>query len=62
VTEFDLYLALGDSMSIDFYPAADAGRDGHVGRDTIGAADLLYENDSELFPDFTGHDLVCCLR
>jgi lysophospholipase L1-like esterase len=57
VTEFDLYLALGDSMSIDFYPAADAGRDGHVGRDSIGAAALLYENDSELFPDFAGHDL-----
>ena len=57
MTEFDLYLALGDSMSIDFYPAADAGRDGRIGRDTIGAAALLYENDSELFPDFAGHDL-----
>ncbi|MFA6209993.1 MAG: SGNH/GDSL hydrolase family protein [Candidatus Obscuribacterales bacterium] len=57
MAKFDLYLALGDSMSIDFYPAADAGRDGRGGRETIGAAALFYENDSQLFPDFTGRDL-----
>jgi lysophospholipase L1-like esterase len=61
VTDFDLYLALGDSMSIDFYPAADAGRDGSSGRENIGAAALLYDNDPTLFPDFAERDLKSLL-
>lgn len=54
---FDLYLALGDSMSIDFYPAQDAQRRGVSNREELGAASLFFENDSELFPEFIGRDL-----
>jgi lysophospholipase L1-like esterase len=62
------YIALGDSMSIDLYPALDAGetevavalewnsRAGTVA--PLGAASLLYRNVDERFPDFTGRDLV----
>jgi lysophospholipase L1-like esterase len=42
-----LYVALGDSMSIDTY-AGGAGR---------GAASLLYRNRDEDFPDWAGRDL-----
>ena len=48
-------------MSIDFYPAADAGRDGSNGRENIGAAALLYDNDPTLFPDFAERDLKSLL-
>jgi lysophospholipase L1-like esterase len=61
------YLALGDSMSIDLYPALDVGqadvavnleRDSHAGGVApLGAASLLYENDDERWPEFAGRDL-----
>lgn len=54
---FDHYLALGDSMSIDFYPAQDAANAGLTCREEIGASSLLYTNESKLFPEFEGKDL-----
>jgi lysophospholipase L1-like esterase len=42
-----VYVALGDSMSIDDYA-------GGVGR---GAANLFYRNRGDDFPDWAGHDL-----
>lgn len=54
---FDVYLALGDSMSIDFYPAEDAKKALVSQNDRIGSSSLFYENDSELFPEFKGNDL-----
>ena len=45
---FDLYVALGDSMSIDTY----AGAPG------LGAASLLFRNDDRVWPQFRGVDLV----
>jgi lysophospholipase L1-like esterase len=65
---FRQYVALGDSMSIDLYPALDAGETdvavalervpsaGHVA--PIGAASLFYRNDETLWPDDIGDDLV----
>ena len=65
---FSSYIALGDSMSIDLYPALDAGdidvavalewdqKAGAVA--PLGAASLLYRNDDERYPDFAGDDLV----
>ncbi|HET7457800.1 MAG TPA: GDSL-type esterase/lipase family protein [Gemmatimonadaceae bacterium] len=62
------YLALGDSMSIDLYPALDVGqtevavaleRDAHAGGIApLGAASLLHENDDERWPEFAGRDLA----
>lgn len=62
------YIALGDSMSIDLYPALDAGevdvavaleRLPTVGRvAAIGAASLFYQNSDEHWPDDAGNDLV----
>jgi len=62
------YLALGDSMSIDLYPALDAGEiDVAValerlptvgGVAPIGAASLLYENAEERWTEYAGRDLV----
>lgn len=61
------YVALGDSMSIDLYPALDAGetevsvalewdqRAGSVA--PLGAASLLYRNVDERYPEFEGRDL-----
>ena len=66
--QFAQYLALGDSVSIDLYPALDAGETdvavalerrpsaGTVAQ--IGAASLLYRNDDERWPEFAGRDLV----
>jgi lysophospholipase L1-like esterase len=66
--DFVRYIALGDSVSIDLYPALDAGQidvavalerattAGSVAR--IGAASLLYQNSEELWPDELGNDLV----
>ena len=61
------YVALGDSMSIDLYPALDAGEtDVAVALERridagsvapLGAASLLARNDDERWPDFTGRDL-----
>jgi lysophospholipase L1-like esterase len=65
---FSTYVALGDSMSIDLYPALDAGeidvavaleRDVHAGNVApIGAASLLYQNDDARWPEEQGTDLV----
>jgi lysophospholipase L1-like esterase len=62
------YVALGDSMSIDLYPALDAGeidvavaleRDPHAGAVAkIGAASLLHHNDDARWPEEQGADLV----
>ena len=62
------YVALGDSMSIDLYPALDAGEtDVAVALERrteagaiapLGAASLLVRNDDERWPDFVGRDLA----
>lgn len=65
--DFARYIALGDSMSIDLYPALDAGEidvavalervasAGHIA--PIGAASLLYKNSEDRWPDFLADDL-----
>src|SRR5689334_11414009 len=65
---FTRYIALGDSVSIDLYPALDAGeidvavaleRTTSVGNVApIGAASLLYQNSEAHWPDFIGEDLA----
>jgi lysophospholipase L1-like esterase len=65
---YSQYIALGDSMSIDLYPALDAGEtevavalewDQQAGAVApLGAASLLHQNDDERYPDFAGDDLV----
>ncbi len=65
---FAQYIALGDSMSIDLYPALDAGEtdvpvalewDARAGAVApLGAASLLYRNDDARYPEFTGRDLL----
>jgi hypothetical protein len=67
VTDFTRYIALGDSMSIDLYPALDAGevevavaleRVPTAGRVApLGASSLLYRNAEERWPDDVGNDL-----
>jgi len=62
------YIALGDSMSIDLYPALDAGeidvavaleRDPQAGVVApIGAASLLMQNDDARWPEEQGDDLA----
>jgi lysophospholipase L1-like esterase len=62
------YVALGDSTSMDLYPALDAGEtDVAVALERrpeagtiapLGAASLLARNDDERWPDFTGRDLA----
>ncbi len=54
--DFSCYLSLGDSMSIDYYPVQDS-RIPSGGGQKIGAASLLFRNDSELWPEFNGRDL-----
>jgi lysophospholipase L1-like esterase len=57
---FARYVALGDSISIDIYPAADVARRyprGAATSDALGAASLFYRNDDKLWPDFRGKDL-----
>ena len=46
-----LFVALGDSISIDEYPLRETGRDG------LGAASLFYRNDDRFWPEFTERDL-----
>ncbi len=65
---FTRYVALGDSMSIDLYPALDLGRAdvavalertaeaGNVA--PVGAASLLFRNDDEQWPEDAGADLA----
>jgi lysophospholipase L1-like esterase len=65
---FTQYIALGDSMSIDLYPALDAGEadvavalewDSHAGNVApLGAASLLHRNADDRYPDLAGDDLV----
>jgi hypothetical protein len=52
--KFDAYIALGDSMSIDLYPALDLQQDEHA---PLGAASLLFQNDQRFWPEFKGKDL-----
>lgn len=62
------YIALGDSMSIDLYPALDAGEtdvavalewDARAGAVApLGAASLFHRNVDERYPEFEGRDLV----
>ena len=56
---FSTYIALGDSISIDIYPAADVARRyaGKASSDRLGAASLLFRNDDRLWPEFRGRDL-----
>lgn len=54
----DAYIALGDSISIDSYPAFDAERVGIRTHQAIGSAALLYKNEDRIFPEFKGKDLV----
>lgn len=63
VHPFDTYIALGDSISIDVYPAADAHRrfPGKASTDALGAASLLYKNDDAFWPEFRGRDLHTAL-
>ena len=65
---FTRYFALGDSMSIDLYPALDVGevdvavaleRIASVGRVApLGAASLLYQNAEERWPEHIADDLA----
>jgi lysophospholipase L1-like esterase len=60
MSPFARYVALGDSISIDVYPAADAERR-HAGKassDRLGAVSLLARNDDGLWPEFRGRDLA----
>jgi lysophospholipase L1-like esterase len=54
------YAALGDSMSIDRYPALDAAGRGWPVAPTaaVGAASLLARNEDAMWPEFRGRDLV----
>jgi len=68
VIELARYIALGDSVSIDLYPALDAGdadvavaleRDPDAGRVApLGAASLLHRNADDRWPEFAGDDLL----
>src|SRR5579885_1345191 len=68
MAHFSRYIALGDSMSIDLYPALDAGEiDVAVALERqvsagavapLGAASLLYKNAEEHWPDDVGNDLA----
>jgi len=68
VSDFVRYIALGDSVSIDLYPALDAGQidvavalerattAGNVA--PLGAASLTFKNSEEFWPDEIGNDLI----
>jgi hypothetical protein len=51
---FSAYIALGDSMSIDLYPALDLNQPADT---PLGAAALLYSNQADFWPAFGGRDL-----
>lgn len=57
---FARYMALGDSMSIDLYPAQDVAfrYPGQASTDELGAASLLIRNDDKFWPEFKGRDLT----
>ena len=53
-----LYVALGDSISIDLYPEMDVeARHPDRWRKGLGAASLLVRNHDALWPEFEGRDL-----
>lgn len=54
-----MYVALGDSMSIDHYPTCDVrALDLPPARlEPLGAASLLYKNDDTRWPEFKSRDL-----
>jgi lysophospholipase L1-like esterase len=57
---YSLYVALGDSMSIDHYPTCDV-RDLDLPPtqlDPLGAASQLFRNDDARWPEFKHRDLV----
>jgi lysophospholipase L1-like esterase len=55
---FAAYLSIGDSMSIDTYPYFElSAKDPNVSQ-LVGAASLLHRNNSQLWPEFDGKDLV----
>ena len=53
-----VYSALGGSMSIDEYPIFDLVEQTKQSYKRVGAASLLYRNNDQLWPEFTGRDLV----
>jgi lysophospholipase L1-like esterase len=67
-TRYKEYVALGDSYSIDLYPALDAGKtDVSVALERvesagtvapIGPASLFFRNADEMHPDESGNDLT----
>lgn len=68
MSDYVRYIALGDSVSIDLYPALDAGQiDVAVALERattagsvapLGAVSLTYKNSEELWPDEMGNDLI----
>ena len=59
VPAFRRYIALGDSISIDLYPALDlAARSGTEPPAGYGAASLFHTNMDALWPEFQGFDLA----
>ena len=56
---FKRYLALGDSISIDDYPALDYEERGRgLARKGLGAIALFYRNADDVWPEFEGRDLA----
>lgn len=55
---FDTYVSLGDSMSIDDYPFRAAEKSKIKSPKEIGPASLFFKNESVLFPEFNGKDLI----
>lgn len=60
---FDRYIALGDSLSIDLYPARAEHPAGALAEHAelvpgLGAPSLLYRNLDDRWPEFTGVDLL----
>jgi hypothetical protein len=53
-----VYSALGGSMSVDDYPIFDLVEQTKQSYKRVGAASLLYRNNDQLWPEFTGRDLV----
>jgi lysophospholipase L1-like esterase len=54
----DVYLALGDSMTIDLYPERDALERWGKRETGLGAGSLLFRNVAALWPEFEGRDLA----
>lgn len=52
-----LYVALGDSMSIDLYPDLDAAEKLGTAARGLGASSLLHRNNDRIWPAFKGRDL-----